>query len=58
MTLTLSAANLRYFIKNSCSDFLAKAHKCHIQDSLDEWKISNFQREAEIAIYAPRALQR
>jgi hypothetical protein len=41
MTLTLSAPNLKSFIKHSCSGFLAKAYKCHFQDALDEWKISN-----------------
>jgi hypothetical protein len=33
MKLTLSAANLKCFIKNSCFDFLAKAHECHFQDA-------------------------
>jgi hypothetical protein len=35
MTLTLSVANLKSFIKNSC---FAKARKCQFQDALDEWK--------------------
>jgi hypothetical protein len=42
MTLTVSAANLKSFIKNSCFDFHSKARKCHFQDALDEWKISIF----------------
>jgi hypothetical protein len=36
MTFTLSAANLKSFIKNSCFDFLAKARQCHFHDALDE----------------------
>jgi hypothetical protein len=42
VTLTLSAANLKSFIKNSCFHILAKARKCHFQDALDEWKINIF----------------
>jgi hypothetical protein len=38
-TLTFCGANLKFFIKNSCFDFLAKAGKCHFHDDLDEWKI-------------------
>jgi hypothetical protein len=40
-TLTLSVANLNFFIKNSCFDFLAKARKCHFPDDLEFRRMEN-----------------